>query len=237
MAFTFFFRDTQTLQVLIEQALPVLCGQAFIRIWDAGCANGPEPYTLAMLLRERLSDYVFRNVRIQATDVDRQFGPQIASGIYAEQEVERIPAAIRRRYFQPAGEPGFVQVADDIRAKVSFAHHDLLCLKPPREDFSLIVCKNVLLHFDEAQRRQVFQMFHRALRPGGLLATEHTQKMPDGLGSLFEPITGYAQVYRTVQPVCVESPADGSVHSPHPTCRLDVPGATSVSAISDHVAV
>jgi hypothetical protein len=55
VAFTFFFRDAQTLELLIEQSLPTLCGQAFIRIWDAGCAHGPEPYTLAMLLRERLN--------------------------------------------------------------------------------------------------------------------------------------------------------------------------------------
>jgi len=196
MAFTFFFRDAQTLELLIEQALPTLCGQAFIRIWDAGCAHGPEPYTLAMLLRERMSDYVFRNVRIYATDVERQFGPHIAAGIYAEQEVQRIPAPMRQRYFQPAPAPGFVQVTDDIRAKVSFAEHDLLSRTPPREDFSLIVCKNVLLHFEETQRRQVFRMFHRALRPGGLLATEHTQKLPAGLKILFEPVASYVQIFR-----------------------------------------
>ena len=167
MAFTFFFRDAQTLELLIEQALPALCGQAYIRIWDAGCAHGPEAYTLAMMFRERMSDYVFRNVRIHATDVDPQFGPQIAAGVYAEQEVKRIPYPIRYRYFQVADEPGYVQVVPEIRAKVSFCKHDLLCLTPPREDFSLVVCKNVLLHFDEARRGQVYRMFHRALRPQG----------------------------------------------------------------------
>jgi len=196
MAFTYFFRDAQTLELLIDRALPTLSGQAFIRIWDAGCAHGAEPYTLAMLLRERMSDYVFRNVRIHATDVDPQFGPQIASGIFAEQEVKRIPYPIRYRYFQVTDQRGQVQVVDELRAKVSFAHHDLLSLAPPREDFSLIVCKNVLLHFDEVERRQVLRMFHRAMRPGGLLATEHTQKMPESLDSLFEPISSYAQIYR-----------------------------------------
>jgi chemotaxis protein methyltransferase CheR len=189
-----------------------------------------------MLLCERMSDFVFRNVRIQATDVDRQFGPQVSSGIYAEQEVERIPAPIRHRYFR-AAERGFVQVTDEIRAKVSFAHHDLLGLKPPREDFSLIVCKNVLLHFDEAQRRQVFHMFHRALRPGGLLATEHTQKMPESLGSLFEPIVGHVQVHRTVQPTHAEPPAERSIHSPHGRRRSELPSTPSTSAMPDHVTV
>jgi chemotaxis protein methyltransferase CheR len=196
MAFTYFFRDAQTLELLIEQALPALRGQAFIRIWDAGCAHGPEPYTLAMLLRERMSDFVFRNVRIHATDVEPQFGPQIAAGIYSEQEVKRIPEAIRERYFRPADEPGKVQVVEEIREKVSFAEHNLLELKPSREDFSLIVCKNVLLHFDEAQRVQVLRMFHGALRPRGLLATEHTQKLPENLSRLFETVPSFAQIYR-----------------------------------------
>ena len=196
MAFTYFFRDGQTLEALIERAVPTLRGQAFIRIWDAGCAHGPEPYTLAILLRERMSDFVFRNVHIHATDVEGQFGPRIAAGVYAEQEVKRIPGPLRERYFQAAREAGYVQVADELRRKVTFARHDLLSLKPPREDFSLIVCKNVLLHFDEAQRLAVFRMFHGALRAGGLLATEHTQKMPEALGRLFEPVSSFTQVYR-----------------------------------------
>ena len=198
MAFTYFFRDAQTLELLIEQALPTLRGQAFIRIWDAGCAHGPEPYSLAMLLREQMSDYVFRNVRIHATDIDPRFGPRIAAGIYAEQEIKRIPAHIRHRYFQPANEPGFVQVIEEIRDKVSFVEHDLLSLAPIREDFSLIICKNVLLHFDEIHRRRVFRMFHRALRSGGFLATEHTQKISEGLNALFEPVASYVQVFRRV---------------------------------------
>ena len=237
VAFTFFFRDAQTLELLIEQALPTLCGQAFIRIWDAGCAHGPEPYTLAMLLRERMSDYVFRNVRIQATDVEPQFGSDIAAGIYAEQEVKRIPSPLRSRYFQAADQPGYVQVVDEIRAKVSFAQHDLLSLKPPREDFSLVVCKNVLLHFNVAQRCQVFHMFHCSMRPGGLLATEHTQKMPASLGSLFEPIAGDAQIYRVIQPVCGEHRAEGSLRRPHERSRQEAPNAMSPAAMSDHVAV
>jgi chemotaxis protein methyltransferase CheR len=227
MAFTFFFRDSQTLEMLIDQALPTLCGQAFIRIWDAGCAHGPEPYTVAMLLRERMSDHVFRNVRIHATDVETQFGPHIAAGIYADQEVKRIPDPLRSRYFQAADQPGHVQVVDEIRAKVSFAEHDLLSLKPPREDFSLIICKNVLLHFDEAQRRHVLRMFHRSMRPGGLLAMEHTQKMPESLSSLFGPIAGYAQVFRRLDaPESVRSHSDGShvlgTHASHESRSLGV---------------
>jgi chemotaxis protein methyltransferase CheR len=196
MAVTYFFRDCHTLELLIQRALPNLCGQAAIHIWDAGCANGAEPYTLAMLLREEMTDRVFEKVRICASDVDPDCGPQIAAGIYAKHEIERIPQSLRQRYFQAIGAPGYVQVVDDVRDKVSFMLHDLLSLEPPRTDFSLIVCKNVLNEFDEEQRRQVFQMFHRAMHSGGFLATEHTLRMPEDAEPLFEPISRYAQVYR-----------------------------------------
>jgi len=64
MAFTYFSRDMQTLEAVVEYALPVLKGHRYIHIWDAGCAHGPEPYSLAMLIRENMGRFLFRNVRI-----------------------------------------------------------------------------------------------------------------------------------------------------------------------------
>jgi chemotaxis protein methyltransferase CheR len=213
MAVTYFYRDLQTLELLVQRALPILCDQTSIQIWDAGCANGAEPYTLAMLLREQMTSQVFSRVRICATDVDPRFASQVAAGVYAEREIERIPYPVRSRCFQVTGAPGYVQVVDDLRDKVSFYWHDLLRLEPPRSDFSLIVCKNVLVNFDETQRQQMFQMFHRAMLPGGFLATEHTQKMPQGTESLFEPISRHAQVYRRLE--VAEHPRSAIVDGPH----------------------
>lgn len=230
MAFTFFFRDSQTLELAIDEALPGLCGRAFIHVWDAGCAHGPEPYTLAILLRERMSDYVFRNVRIHATDVEAGFAAQVASGVFAEAEVQRVPPEILAKYFRPVaaaeagnhaapwsprenqeGRRGYVEVVPELRAKVAFTRHDLLSLQPPREDFSLIVCKNVLLHFDEMQRVEVLRMFHDALQPGGVLVMEPTQKLPEPLASCFEQVASHVQVYRKVVPALAAHRADKSL--------------------------
>ena len=69
--------------------------------------------------------------------------------------------------------------------KLLFSHRDLLSLRPIREGLSLIVCKNVLLHFDEAQRINVLQMFHQALQPGGTLVMEaHAKAARDACDSL-----------------------------------------------------
>ena len=63
----------------------------------------------------------------------------------------------------------------------------------------LIVCKNVLLHFNERERIKVIEMFHDALAEGGFFATEQTQKMPKELESMFEPVVSNAQLFRKVE--------------------------------------
>jgi len=215
VAFTFFFRDAQTIELAIEEALPGLLGRAFIHVWSAGCAHGPEPYTLAILLRKRLSDYIFRNVRIHATDVDPSFASHVNKGVFPEKELQRIPPAILQQHFRPASAAGFVEVVPELLAKVTFTHHDLLSLQPIREGLSLIVCKNVLLHFDEGQRMGVLRMFHQALQPGGTLVMEHTQKLPDALAPLFRQVVPYAQVFRKAEPSFVAHPAEEVVSGRH----------------------
>jgi chemotaxis protein methyltransferase CheR len=224
MAFTFFFRDSQTLELAIEDALPSLRGRAFIHVWDAGCAHGPEPYTLAILLRERMSDYVFRNVRIHATDIDASFAGQVTAGVFADHEVQRVPPDIFQKYFRPAATPGFVEIVPELRAKIVFSHRDLLSLSPVREGLSLIVCKNVLLHFDEPQRINVLRMFHQALQPSGTLVMEHTQKLPDLLSPFFRQVAPHAQVYHKVEPAIVQRRAEESVLHRRDAPRVNAPG-------------
>ena len=60
MAFTFFFRDNHTLEQLVKHLLPIVQGRSNIKIWDAGCAMGPEPYTLAILLAEKMGKFALR---------------------------------------------------------------------------------------------------------------------------------------------------------------------------------
>jgi chemotaxis protein methyltransferase CheR len=57
MAFTYFFRDAEPLELAIEQMLPAVQSLSQMDIWDAGCAHGPEPYTLAILLREKMPTF------------------------------------------------------------------------------------------------------------------------------------------------------------------------------------
>ncbi len=198
MAFTFFFRDLHVLELVTEYATPALLGRSFARVWDAGCAMGPEPYSLAILFAEKMGNFAFNNLRLFATDLDDcgLFGPIIDKGIYSDSELERIPEQLRRKYFEPSEQAGHSRIIEKIRRRLQYQRHDLLTLQSIGEGFSLIMCKNVLLHFSPAQRCDVIRMFHRSLAPGGYFAMEQTQSLPHELDHLFERVVSDGQLYR-----------------------------------------
>jgi chemotaxis protein methyltransferase CheR len=201
MAFTYFFRDLQTLEVIIEHILPSLRGRRNIDIWSAGCAMGQEPYTIALLLKENMGPMIFRNVKIYASDIDHSnlFAAIIETGSYPEEELKRMPGEYFTRYFSPDPKrPGNFIIAEEIRKRLIFQRHDLLTLRPVRDQFALISCKNVLLHFTEEERVKVIRMFYDSLVDGGYLLTEQTQKMPPELSHLFEQVVSHAQVFKKV---------------------------------------
>lgn len=199
MAFTFFFRDLQTLVQMCDSALPEMISKSRIKIWDAGCAMGQEPYTLAMLIRERIGIMGFRNVQIKATDIDNSdlFEKLIKEGIYPREQIERIPTDILGKYFSKITEEQY-QLNPEIRKAVNFTKHDLTSLKPVDTGFNMIICKNVLLHFDEQERINVIKMFHASLDSGGYFATEQTQKLPNEVKGLFEQVVPNAQLFRKI---------------------------------------
>ncbi|MCK4389091.1 MAG: hypothetical protein KAV83_02480 [Desulfobacterales bacterium] len=201
MAFTYFFRDVATLNAIKEHVIPELRRYKYMNVWDAGCAMGPEPYSLAIIFKENLGYYEFKRLKIYATDLDeenRRFGKIIAEGIYPEEAIKRIPKDIFKKYFSTNNKPGYFKIADEIIRCVSFQKHDLRSLQPIRDNVGLIVCKNVLLHLQESERIDVIKMFHKALAPGGFFATEQTQKMPEKTAYLFKQITPKVQLFQKI---------------------------------------
>ncbi len=197
MAFSYFFRDMQILETIRDHVVPTMRTRRFVTIWDAGCAMGQEPYSLAMLLRENMGPMIFRNIKIVASDIDLndQFGPIITQGCYPLDDIKRIPDLYRERYFTPDAAQQ-MRIADELRQCVRFHKHDLLTCTPLASGCLLILCKNVLLHFHEHERIAVLRMFHAALADDGYLALEHTQKLPTEVAHLFQSVTTNTQLFR-----------------------------------------
>jgi chemotaxis protein methyltransferase CheR len=198
LAFTFFFRDSHVLDLIAEHAIPDMAGFSRVRVWDAGCAMGPEPYTLAIYCAENMGKFAYRNLRIDASDIDESgnFQEIIETGIYPGGELERIPPHLLVKYFTKVENTDTYQVNEDVRQRLVYHKHDLLTLRSIGDGYHLILCKNVLLHFQPAQRVDVMKMFHRSLTTGGYFATEKTQEMPKEMEPYFEQINISGQLFR-----------------------------------------
>jgi len=198
----------QTLEMIRDYAIPTLRTKRHIKVWDAGCAMGPEPYSLAIILRENMGNMIFRNVKISATDIDGSnlFRKIIESGEYPSDQLERIPKDIFYKYFTKVDGTDNYKISDEMIKSIKFSKHDLLSLKPADHDFGLVMCKNVLLHFTYEERVKVIRMFHENLIDGGYFVSEQTQKMPVELEGLFEQVVPNAQIFRKV----ASAPPDGT---------------------------
>ncbi|MDR3671041.1 MAG: CheR family methyltransferase [Holophaga sp.] len=189
MAYTSFFRDADALTAIGDIVIPALAHWRAIQVWDAGCASGEEAFTLAMVFATRLGPFPFRNLDILATDYEEssfpQFAQQIASAQYTRKDLFWVPQEHRDAYFLATGDPEQFQLVPELRERVRYLQHDLLTLVPPETGKSLIVCKNVLMHFSPENQVRVLEMFHQALVPGGYLALDGAQAMPASCGHWF----------------------------------------------------
>lgn len=201
MAFTFFFRDEQILELAAENLAKYASGRSKVRILNAGCAMGPETYTFAILLAEKIGKFALRNTEITAIDIDNEnvdFGKTVREGIYHYDLLKRIPENLFKKYFSPAQKASHYIVSSDLRNLVHFKKFNLLTLEPLRTDYSLIICKNVLLHFNYRQRVEVIRYFHSMMLPGAFLAMENTQQMPAELSGKFKKVVSHAQLHQKI---------------------------------------
>jgi chemotaxis protein methyltransferase CheR len=201
MAFTFFFRDEQILELAADKLVEFTTGRSNVRVLNAGCAMGHETYSFAIMLAERLGKFALRNTKILAVDIDNEnvnFGKTLTDAVYHKDLLQRVPSEFMKKYFSPADTKDFFIVNQDLKSLVEYRQFDLLSLEILREDFSLVICKNVLLHFSYPQRVDVIRYFHKMLMPGGLLVMENTQPMPEELAHKFERVESYGRLYKKV---------------------------------------
>lgn len=199
MGFTFFFRDTHSLQQSINILVEKFAHSTNLSIWDAGCERGPEPITFAILLSESIDENMFDKFEFQLSDLDENntFAGIIKDGIYKHEEIKRIPEEFFIKYFQDMGEEKY-KLIPKVHNKLKFLKHDLLTLSPIGGNYNLIICKNVLLHFHPDERVKVINMYYDSLCDNGLVLFEQTQKMPEELSSKFTKVISDASLYMKI---------------------------------------
>ncbi|HEY0212786.1 MAG TPA: protein-glutamate O-methyltransferase [Paenirhodobacter sp.] len=184
-----FFREMHHFQLLRLKILPAILRQAQhgqpIRIWSAGCANGQEPYSIAMILADLVPDYATYDVQILATDIDPVAIAFAHDGIYPAAAIPHIPSHYRSRFIVRHGDGQ--RIAPSLRNLVTFQRQNLHDSWPEPGTFDLIFCRNVAIYFDKSAQRRLWQRFEFRLRPGGWLCLGHAERIPADIGSQLVP--------------------------------------------------
>lgn len=166
-------RNPEKFEELGSRVLPeLLAFRRPLRIWSAGCSNGSEPYSVAMLLAELAPG---TEHCLLATDLDEEILRQARLGRYQEKDIKNVSLPRRQRCLMPAAD-GAWEVTPALRRMVTFQRQNLLS-DPFPEDLDLILCRNVVIYFTEAAKEELYRKFHRALRPGGVLFVGGTESL------------------------------------------------------------
>lgn len=194
---TSFFRDRQVFESLQQRWLPKLMANTEnneIRMWVAGCSTGEEAYTLAILFREcmEMLDQSL-DLKIFATDVDRDAVLQAGSGMYPESIAADLSPRMLAKYFFRKNEN--FQVARNIRETVVFAQHNLL-KDPPFTNIDLISCRNLLIYLQPVLQRKALELFNFSLVPEGLLLLGTSETVGD-MGECFKALDHKSKIYQS----------------------------------------
>lgn len=167
-----FFRNKNHWDILESQVLPqLLAEKKSLRLWSAGCSTGEEPYSLAIMMKERFPGKI---ERILATDLDEEVLAKAKIGLYNAKSLVAANPGIKEKYFQQEG--GFYRVKDEIKKEVQFKQHDLLKDIYP-DSMDLILCRNVVIYFTEETKEKLYKKFVTALRPGGVMFIGSTEQI------------------------------------------------------------
>lgn len=169
---TYFFRDKPTFKRLAEDILPLLARRRAdkrrLQIWCAGCSTGQEVHSLAIMFNEMAAKWDGWSIDILGTDISHKAISAARSGHYSQFEVQRgLTVSQMLRHFDETTN-GW-QMHSDSRNFVRFQIHNVLNPPPARNQFDLILCRNVLLYFDSQTRKRAFSRLQEAIAPDGFL--------------------------------------------------------------------
>lgn len=168
-----FYRNPDQWQVMEKEIIPELISKygKNLKIWSSACSTGDEPYSLVMALSRHIP---LNQIKITATDIDKQVIAKAKVGLYNEKSIAAVPDDLKKKYFTKVGLS--YQISDEIKSRVEFREQNLLENNYPK-DFNMIVCRNVLIYFTEEAKDEVFRKFYQSLVPGGVLFIGSTEQI------------------------------------------------------------
>jgi len=221
---TSFFRDPEVFEFLAKEIVPAIVrkhtAEQPIRIWVAGCSTGEETYSIAMLFFEQFAA-ADRTVKLQvfASDVDGDAVAFARDGLYPETIAADVSAARLARFFTK--EDHFYRVVPALREVVVFTVQDVLS-DAPFSRLDLACCRNLLIYLQPEAQEKVLQLFHFALRDGGVLVLGESETI-GRFNDRYEPVAKAQRIYRhigRIRPGEVDFPIGAGVRALGPQGQI-----------------
>ncbi len=193
-----FFRDTrpfdQFRDVVLPQLMVARSASRKIRIWNAACSSGQEPYSLCMILKEMQATMSGWRVEIVATDISDEMLDKAKSGIYSQFEVQRgLPIQMLVKYFKQNGDKWHID--SSLRSMVDYRPFNLLEHPRGLGNFDLVFCRNVLIYFDQPTKTQVLSNISEVLAKDGVLYLGGAETVL-GITDKFKPVPNQRGMYQ-----------------------------------------
>jgi chemotaxis protein methyltransferase CheR len=199
---TSMFRDPSFFLAFRQRVVPLLHTYPYLRIWLAGCSQGQEVYSMAILLEE---EGLYERCRIYATDTNETVLQQAKQGIY--------PISLMQQYTQfylhAGGKRSFSEYytaaydsaifRGSLQKNIVFSQHNLATDNSFNE-FNIILCRNVLIYFSPPLQKRVHQLFHDSLNRFGILALGRQESLRSSpYEQDYEPIDKSEKIYRRLR--------------------------------------
>jgi chemotaxis protein methyltransferase CheR len=194
---TSFFREPHHFEFLASQMLPVAvqqrAGARKLRIWCCAASTGEEPYSISMVLREAQALLMGWDVKMLATDLDSAVLATAQAGVYGGDRFNGMDPKRLSRFFEKGSgsHAGKFRAKEELKSLITFRQLNLMRDWPIRGPFDAIFCRNVIIYFDKATQRELFERMARLQRPGDFLFLGHSE-------SLYRVSDRYELIGRTI---------------------------------------
>ena len=193
---TGFFRNPKAWERL-EPVLAELSERRRVRVWSTPCADGREPYSLAILALDH-DDVDASRVEVLGTDINDDVLATAREGVYEASKTTDIAAELEPlsdpdRYVDRRGDT--FAVRERVKRLVDFERHDLIHGRS-KSGFDLVLCRNLLIYIDPGYKTPIFRTIRESLREEGYLVIGMTETLPADCREAFEPVDKRRRIYR-----------------------------------------
>ncbi|NOQ31200.1 MAG: hypothetical protein GQ570_08770 [Helicobacteraceae bacterium] len=194
------FRDTLSFSSIVDLLKHSCTKKQSLKIWSAGCSSGEEAYSIGIILK---SLAILDKSIIYATDFNSVILEEAKNAIYSQESYK-----VAKNNFNEINlddnldnyitqNSNFITINENIRKKVLFFQHNL-ATDSSFNEFDIIICKNVIIYFDNTLQNRVFQLFYDSLKFGGFLVLGESEAIQEEFTNKFIKCTDKCKIFKKV---------------------------------------